>query len=404
MTPVLPSLLLLVLVYQCAQKAQTFQSELVFRCISPASREGRWSRLWRKHPAQDPYVKRGSPNKHLEKHLNDSNAYLWGKVQRDVNKPSVISDPHQPRKGVEAQAYPGLYVTRHLSQMDGDGWQPVMPDPHFDMRTYNYYTELAENCSFPLMAHSQSQAIAEGWDGLGAFTQWRDGVRLLPPWMRAEADPTNVAKELPIKRKVGVPVVAFPHSGMEPTRNVRSVRQAIQDSDWYEGYRAPVPEVAKDAPLEERAFDLPVGAQPRRPLRNTLDYYKRDAFKWFKGSRKTAKAFVRIARGNGDFLVNGRQGGEYFRHNFVFVASALAAGEATGHGDSFDVVAHVRGGGLGGQSDAIGLGFARALASHIPDTETFLKVRGLLTPDVRQVERKKAGQKKARKGYVWVKR
>ena len=70
----------------------------------------------------------------------------------------------------------------------------------------------------------------------------------------------------------------------------------------------------------------------------------------------------------------------------------------------FDVKSHVHGGGTTGQSEAIRLAISRALCKLDPENRITLKPEGMLTRDARVVERKKPGQKKARKKFQWVKR
>ncbi|KAH9929495.1 ribosomal protein S5 domain 2-like protein [Epithele typhae] len=76
----------------------------------------------------------------------------------------------------------------------------------------------------------------------------------------------------------------------------------------------------------------------------------------------------------------------------------------TGLFGAFNVFAIVRGGGTTGQSGAVTLGIAKAIAAHVPDVEPLLRKAKLLKRDPRMVERKKPGRAKARKGYTWVKR
>jgi len=73
-------------------------------------------------------------------------------------------------------------------------------------------------------------------------------------------------------------------------------------------------------------------------------------------------------------------------------------------GESFDVIARVRGGGLSGQSGAIRLGISRALAQINEENRKTLRKRGLLTRDSRVVERKKYGQAGARRRFQFSKR
>lgn len=78
--------------------------------------------------------------------------------------------------------------------------------------------------------------------------------------------------------------------------------------------------------------------------------------------------------------------------------------EVTGTMGQFDVTCNVAGGGVAGQADAIKLGVARALVAHNSELKPALKAEGLMTRDPRMVERKKPGQKKARKRFQFVKR
>lgn len=121
------------------------------------------------------------------------------------------------------------------------------------------------------------------------------------------------------------------------------------------------------------------------------------------GRRKTAVARVFVKEGNGAIIVNKRDYKEYFKtvtlHNAVNQAFAI-----TGLNDKFDVVVNVKGGGITGQAQAIRLGIARALVEYNAENRTPLKAVGLLTRDPRMVERKKFGQRKARRRFQFSKR
>ncbi len=121
------------------------------------------------------------------------------------------------------------------------------------------------------------------------------------------------------------------------------------------------------------------------------------------GRRKKAVARVRIRPGSGQTLVNKRQVEEFFTE--IKDRNAVAAPlEAVGMIGSWDIWAKVNGGGRSGQAGAIMLGLARALAKAMPELETTLRDRGLLTRDARMKERKKYGQKGARKRFQYSKR
>lgn len=121
------------------------------------------------------------------------------------------------------------------------------------------------------------------------------------------------------------------------------------------------------------------------------------------GRRKTATARCYLRPGRGLIVVNHREPREYFcdlwqlDHAFEPLDAAKAR-------DSFDIVITVSGGGLTGQAGAIRLGIARALVASNPDNRHILKSKGMLSRDPREVERKKYGQKKARKRFQFSKR
>jgi small subunit ribosomal protein S9 len=121
------------------------------------------------------------------------------------------------------------------------------------------------------------------------------------------------------------------------------------------------------------------------------------------GRRKRAVARVFLRPGNGDIKVNGKT----FDEHFVTVAQriearqSLAVSETAG---SFDAVITVDGGGVNGQAGAVKMGIARALIIFNPELRPKLKAAGMLRRDPRQKERKKYGQKGARKRFQFSKR
>lgn len=122
------------------------------------------------------------------------------------------------------------------------------------------------------------------------------------------------------------------------------------------------------------------------------------------GRRKTATAQVRlIPGGTGKRTVNKRSDTEFFPVEVVR-HSAFRPLEVTEKEGHFDVAITVRGGGKSGQSGAIRLGIARALVEFDEDLRSPLRNAGMLTRDPRMVERKKYGQKKARKRFQFSKR
>ena len=121
------------------------------------------------------------------------------------------------------------------------------------------------------------------------------------------------------------------------------------------------------------------------------------------GRRKAAIARVYLRPGTGEFKVNGRAFEEYFvtpsqRSN---ARQPLVSTETA---SSFNVVARVSGGGVNGQADAVSLGIARALSIFNIELRKKLKGEGLISRDSRTKERKKYGQKGARKRFQYSKR
>ena len=121
------------------------------------------------------------------------------------------------------------------------------------------------------------------------------------------------------------------------------------------------------------------------------------------GGRKTAKASVRMTLGTGNYVVNGKPMTEYFDLTSCS-ESALSPLIMTGLVGEVDCRIEVRKGGLTGQAEAIRHGVAKCLLVFCPDSRPMLKKAGFITRDHRVVERKKPGQKKARKKFTWVKR
>lgn len=121
------------------------------------------------------------------------------------------------------------------------------------------------------------------------------------------------------------------------------------------------------------------------------------------GRRKEAVARVRLVPGTGQRTVNGRPIDAYFGQDTV-IDMILSPLEVTSTADRYDVHANVRGGGVTGQAGAVRLGIARALVSVDESYRKPLKQAGLLTRDPRMKERKKYGQKGARKRFQFSKR
>ena len=121
------------------------------------------------------------------------------------------------------------------------------------------------------------------------------------------------------------------------------------------------------------------------------------------GRRKASVARIYMSKGKGNITVNGKDFKEYFPVDTMQFKLEQPFNIADLAG-KFDVKANVNGGGTTGQSEAIRLAISRALCKLDPEHRITLKPEGMLTRDARVVERKKPGQKKARKKFQWVKR
>ncbi len=121
------------------------------------------------------------------------------------------------------------------------------------------------------------------------------------------------------------------------------------------------------------------------------------------GRRKTAVARVYVAQGKGDITVNKKDLADYFTTATLQykVKQPLAL---TNNDSNFDITVNVYGGGITGQAEAVRLAISRALCELEAENRAILKPEGLLTRDPRMVERKKFGQKKARKKFQFSKR
>ncbi|MDN3596217.1 30S ribosomal protein S9 [Zunongwangia endophytica] len=121
------------------------------------------------------------------------------------------------------------------------------------------------------------------------------------------------------------------------------------------------------------------------------------------GRRKTAVARVYVSEGNGNITVNKKDLNDYFTTSTLQykVNQPFNLTETAG---TFDVKVNVFGGGITGQAEAIRLALSRAMVELNEENKGALKPEGLLTRDPRMVERKKFGEKKARKQFQFSKR
>lgn len=145
-----------------------------------------------------------------------------------------------------------------------------------------------------------------------------------------------------------------------------------------------------EAPLAA-AVEAPAPLLLKQPV---LDEFGRA---YATGRRKTSVARVWIKEGSGQFVVNDKSFLDYFQP--IQREHALGAFVASKTAGLFDTFCTVKGGGISGQAGAVRLGISRALEAFDPTHRILLRQFDMLTRDSRRVERKKPGQKKARKKF-----
>ncbi|MEM9647541.1 MAG: 30S ribosomal protein S9 [Bacteroidota bacterium] len=121
------------------------------------------------------------------------------------------------------------------------------------------------------------------------------------------------------------------------------------------------------------------------------------------GRRKTAVARVYVSEGKGNITINKKDLKDYFT-TATLQYKVKQPFALTNTEDSYDVKVNVYGGGITGQAEAVRLALSRAMCEIDEENRAVLKPEGLLTRDPRMVERKKFGQKKARKKFQFSKR
>jgi len=138
------------------------------------------------------------------------------------------------------------------------------------------------------------------------------------------------------------------------------------------------------------ASPAPRSTDPNRPAYGT-------------GRRKEAIARVFLRPGSGKFTVNGRALEDYFKNSVwrLIATEPLRFTELEG---KVDIACTCRGGGAAGQADAVRMGLSRAISRHDTELRPRLRKNGFLTRDSRMKERKKYGQKGARKRFQYSKR
>jgi len=159
------------------------------------------------------------------------------------------------------------------------------------------------------------------------------------------------------------------------------------------------PTIPKPISPEDSLQQTPHGKAESKPKKPA----DKGGFFWGTGRRKSSVARVRIKPGDGKLLINKREIDAYFTQQQDRNAT-LSPLKATDMKNSFDIFVNVKGGGTTGQAGAVMLGIARALGNYDDNLLKPLRDGGYLTRDGRMVERKKPGQRGARKKFQFSKR
>ena len=148
-------------------------------------------------------------------------------------------------------------------------------------------------------------------------------------------------------------------------------------------------------------LNIEINAEPKKSSGPSSE--PKSGFWWGTGRRKSSVARVRIRPGDGKLLVNKKELKDYFVREQDRTA-VMAPLNSVGATKSFDVFINVKGGGTTGQAGASLLGIARALKNYDASMVQALRDGGHLTRDPRMVERKKPGQRGARRRFQFSKR
>src|SRR3954447_18987220 len=149
--------------------------------------------------------------------------------------------------------------------------------------------------------------------------------------------------------------------------------------------------------------DAPAATEAPAPAAADTGPKEKQTFIWGTGRRKTAVARVRVAAGTGKILINKRALNDYFSSERDRKA-IFGPLEVTNTGGKMDVLINASGGGQTGQAGAIIMGLGRALVRFDKGLEPALRNAGFLTRDSRMKERKKYGQRGARRKFQFSKR
>ncbi len=183
------------------------------------------------------------------------------------------------------------------------------------------------------------------------------------------------------------------------------VIQEIEKPAKVESVKTEVPKKPLEPVLKEVAIERVVIQEPVRPkeVKSRVVSRRPETLAHGVGRRKTAVARVWLKLGSGKLMVNGAAYNQYFTTEAARL-SVTTPFHVIGKAQHYDILANVVGGGYSAQADAVRLGFVRALLQLNEGWRAELRKAGLLTVDSRQKERKKYGQRGARRKFQFVKR
>jgi len=207
--------------------------------------------------------------------------------------------------------------------------------------------------------------------------------------------PAQEVVKKPVRKKV---VVA-------PKAPSQMVIQEIEKPAKVESVKTEVPKKPLEPVLKEVAIERVVIQEPVRPkeVKSRVVSRRPETLAHGVGRRKTAVARVWLKLGSGKLMVNGAAYNQYFTTEAARL-SVTTPFHVIGKAQHYDILANVVGGGYSAQADAVRLGFVRALLQLNEGWRAELRKAGLLTVDSRQKERKKYGQRGARRKFQFVKR
>ena len=204
--------------------------------------------------------------------------------------------------------------------------------------------------------------------------------------VKKKAVPAAAKKAAP-KPKKEVKKEARPHKVVKPKAPVTAEKHKAAPQKI---------ETVHLAPVEEKKPEVRPVSHKKNPPRMKQFHST--------GGRKTSMARVWLSSGPGNYLINGRPVEQYANGRKLLINMAMDPFKLTGNLGKFNVTANVSGGGYCSQIGALRQAVSNALLEVNPDYRTTLKKAGFLTRDPREKERKKYGQKRARKRFQYSKR